>query len=140
MPHAANRVRRASVRRTPRSSGVATMARERSSAVHFGSARRPTSVAPAIAAMAALRSSRLSVLLLVVPLKGYGVTGFEQRLQRLDDGSGLQDLSLHPGRDPDQPCGLLRPAARPTVGLAPQRSGRIQVAKPSGVLTGNTAG
>ena len=54
-------------------------------------------------------------LLLVVTLQCHVVTGLDQRLQRLDGRSGLQDTPVHPARDPGQPRGLLHPAPRPAV-------------------------
>ena len=56
-------------------------------------------------------------LLLVVSLEGHDVARFEQCLQCLDHGSGFENKSLHPGREPGQARGFLRPAARPTVRL-----------------------
>ena len=56
-------------------------------------------------------------LLLVVALESHCVARLDQRLQCLDDRSGLQDGSLHPRREPGQARGFLRPAARPTVRL-----------------------
>ena len=66
-------------------------------------------------------------LLLVVALQSHGVARFEQRLQCLDDGPGFQHMSLHPGRDPGQASGLLRPAARPGVGLSGGLNGSIHL-------------
>ena len=64
-------------------------------------------------------------LLLVVTLQSHGVARFEQRLQGLDDGAGLQNKSLHPGCDSGQASGLFRPAARPGVGLFGELNGSI---------------
>ena len=39
-------------------------------------------------------------LLLVVALQSHAVARLDQRLQRLDGRSGLQDTPVHPVRDP----------------------------------------
>ena len=69
-------------------------------------------------------------LLLVVTLESHGVARLEQRLQCLDDRSGLQHTSLHPRREPGQARGLLRPAARPTVRLSGGLNGSIHLTPP----------
>src|SRR4029077_1216498 len=69
-------------------------------------------------------------LLLVVSLDGDSVARFEQSLQCLDHGSGFQNKSLHPGREPGQARGLLRLAARPSVRLSGELNGSIHLIPP----------
>src|SRR4029077_1599330 len=66
-------------------------------------------------------------LLLVVSLEGDSVARFEQSLQCLDHGSGFQNKSLHPGREPGQARGLLRLAAQPSVRLSGELNGSIHL-------------
>ncbi len=66
-------------------------------------------------------------LLLIITLESHGIPRLDQRLQCLDDRSGLQHTPLHPRREPRQARGLLRPAARPTVRPSVEPNGRIHV-------------